>query len=151
MANARRVDYFGYANCIKLDNKNTSVVLGPHCGGRILEYAWQGKNALYLNPEQQGATSQIFTSRGAKFGPCGGRFDVGPEWTMPKHPALWFGEWQAEIIEPRAARMTSVKDKVTGVQLVRDFELDESSSHLKCTQTIRNVSEQTRVLCLLRK
>ena len=50
MANTNLVDYFDYPNCIKLENKNTSVVLEHHCGGRVLEYAWQGQNSLYLEP-----------------------------------------------------------------------------------------------------
>ena len=31
------IDYAGYSDCIKLSNENTRVILGPHCGGRVLE------------------------------------------------------------------------------------------------------------------
>ena len=34
-------------------------------------------------------------------------------------------------------------DPVTGVALERSFKLDESGSHMSCTQTIRNTSEKT--------
>jgi hypothetical protein len=78
---------------------------------------------------------------------CGGRFDIGPEMTVPRHPDLWFGKWTAEIVGPRAARLTSVKDKATGVQLVREFVLDESSSRMTCTQTIKNISDKAVSWC----
>ncbi len=67
--------------------------------------------------------------------------------TIPGHPALWKGKWTAEIIGPRAARMTSMKDTATGVQLVREYRLDEKSTRLTFTQTIRNVSAETKAYC----
>ncbi len=36
--------------------------------------------------------------------------------------------------------MTSQKDTILGVQLIREFILDENSSHLKCIQHIKNIS-----------
>jgi hypothetical protein len=137
-AGTAAIDYFGYPDCIKLENQQTRVVLCPH-GGRVLEYSLQGKNSLYLDPNQKGWMHE----RGKPaVDPCGGRFDIGPENIIPPHPNLWLGKWAAEIIGPRASRLTSVKDEATGTQLVREFRLDESSSKLTCTQTITNVSQQ---------
>jgi hypothetical protein len=137
------VDYFGYERCVKLENEHTRVVLGHHSGGRVLEYSWRGENAIYLDPDGAGWTLE--SRRGA--GATGGRFDIGPEQTIPKHPQLWVGPWTVEIIGPRAARMTSVRDGPTGVQLVREFRLAEDSSKLACTQIIRNVSDRTVEYC----
>jgi len=138
------VDFRGYTGCVLLENANTRVVLGPHTGGRVLEYSWDGQNSLYLNPEQDGWE----TAPGARrVDPCAGRFDVGPEAVVPKRPALWLGAWEAEITGPRQARMTSVEDTATGLQLVRDFVLDAASSHLSCTQTMVNVSRDTQRCC----
>ena len=138
------IDYAGYAGCVLLENDHTRVVLGPLCGGRILEYSWEGRNALYLNAGQNGWDRSSGTGR---IDPCAGRFDVGPEMVIPKHPDLWLGSWEAEITGPRQARMTSVKDKATGLQLVREFVLDASSSHLICTQKMVNVSQDTQRCC----
>jgi hypothetical protein len=137
------VEYFGYVDCIELQNADARVVLCPH-GGRVLEYSWKGKNSLYLDATQKGWTYQPGQRA---IDPCGGRFDIGPENTIPRHPDLWLGKWTAEITGPRAARMTSVADAATGTQLVREFRLDAASSRLICTQTIKNVSQQTTVWC----
>ncbi|MCE5248643.1 hypothetical protein LLG96_00335 [bacterium] len=135
------VDSHGYSKCIQLSNASTTVVLEPNCGGRVLEYTLNGQNAIYNDPRHDGWTYKP-GQRGID--PCGGRFDIGPEMTIPRHNDLWLGSWKAEITGPRSARLTSVEDKATGVQLIRDFKLDKNSSHLKCTQTIKNISNTVK-------
>jgi CubicO group peptidase (beta-lactamase class C family) len=135
------VRYLNYGKAIELTNRKTKVVLCPQAGGRVLEYSLNGKNSLYLDekeaewqPGQPGAASA-------------GRFDIGPELVIPRRSTLWSGEWTGEITGPHSARLTSQQDEATGVQLVRDFELDETSSRLSCTQTIMNVSDETKEWC----
>ena len=140
----RRMDFAGYTGCILLYNGETRVVLDPNCGGRVLEYAWKNKNAIMLDPEQDGWTYQPGEGR---IDPCGGRLDIGPEMTRPKHPVLWLGKWTARTTGPRSARLISQEDPVTGVQLLRDFVLDEEGSHLRVTQTIRNISGEAKEYC----
>jgi hypothetical protein len=140
MESSRFVDYFGYPQCLVLENASARTVLCPH-GGRVLEYAWKGRNAMYLDPEQNGWT---YTPGRPTVEPSAGRFDIGPEQIVPPHPDLWFGSWIGQHTGPHSARLTSVRDAATGVQLVRDFALDPETSHLRCTQTIANVSDQTR-------
>lgn len=134
----------GYDGCVQLENSLVRVVLEPNCGGRVLEYSYKGTNALYMDTKQDGMTYTPGESIG---NPCGGRCDFGPEYTTPKHPDLWFGAWKAEITGLYSARMTSVEDAITGVQLIRDFTLDPKSTHLKFTQTIKNVSKETKSYC----
>ncbi|MBM4035713.1 MAG: hypothetical protein FJ291_28570 [Planctomycetes bacterium] len=140
-----RVDFHGYAGCVKLENESCRVVLCHQCGGRVLEYSWKGTNAMALHPDGAGKVYDPAKKQGGAAD--GGRFDIGPEKVIPPHPDLWVGAWEAEITGPRAARLTSVRDKATGVQLVRDFELDKASSRLRCTQAIRNVSDQPKEWC----
>ena len=140
---SQRIEFFGYKDCIELRNESTRVVLGHHAGGRILEYSLNGVNAILLDPEQAGWV----WDGGKGIGITGGRFDIGPEKLIPKHPALWLGLWKAEILGPGKARMTSIRDESTGVQLVRDFELDDNSSRLTFTQTIRNISDRVTRWC----
>jgi hypothetical protein len=135
----------GYSGCIQLENGNVRVILEPNCGGRVLEYSWKGQNALYVDPKQDG---MVYTPGKPIQDPSGGRCDIGPETTItPRHPDLWYGKWTAEITGPYSARMTSVEDKNTGVQLIRDYKLDKKSSHLKFIQTIKNVSKETKQYC----
>jgi len=142
---ARVVEFFGYNDCIELTNDSTRVVLCPAAGGRVLVYAINGKNALYLPPRGKGFHwDPQNPKRGAM---DAGRFDIGPEQLVPKRPALWMGPWKGEITAARTARLTSVKDEATGVQLVREFVLSPKSSRLKVSQTIVNVSDEPKEYC----
>lgn len=136
--------YFGYPKCIQLKNDRARVILCAEGGGRILEYSWEGKNALYVDLGQKGWS---YERDKPAVNPCGGRFDIGPEMTTVWHPELWLGKWKGEILGPRSARLTSVKDPATGTQLIREFTLDPSSSKLCCKQIIQNASERTISWC----
>lgn len=137
------VQFFGYPDCIELKNDVTRVVLCPAAGGRVLVYERQGVNALYLDQQEAGWVE------GAPGPPASsaGRFDIGPEKIIPRHPKLWSGRWNGEVTGPRAARLTSQPDEATGVQLVREFKLAADSTRLDCKQTIRNVSTETKEWC----
>ncbi|MBA7567835.1 hypothetical protein ES708_09553 [subsurface metagenome] len=135
------VDRYGYTGCVELSNGSIRVVLEPNCGGRIMEYALNGQNVIYVDPEHDG---YVYVPGGRRINPSGGRCDIGPEMLVPSRPALWLGKWKAEIIGPRTARMTSVEDASTGVQLIRTFQLAKDSSHLSYTQTIKNISGETK-------
>jgi hypothetical protein len=141
---ARFVSEHGYAGCIELRNATTRVLLEPNLGGRVLGYALDGVEALYHDPKFDGATRD--TPGRAALIP-GGRFDVGPEFVLPPRPDLWLGRWRAEITGEQAARLTSEVDRTTGLQLVREFRLARTTSHLTCTQTILNRGAVTRVVC----
>jgi len=137
----RKVDVLNYPGCLELSNDTTMAVIGHHVGGRVLSYSHQGTEALYLNPaEADWKTTQrkLVTA---------GRFDIGPEYLVPKRDLLWSGKWKPEIIGPRAVRLTSQPDHATGVQLIREFRLAKDSSHLSCRQIIHNVSEETKYWC----
>jgi hypothetical protein len=140
----RVVEEHGYPGCIELSNGRTRVVLEPNCGGRVLIYSLDGTNVIYIDSAHDGL---VTPAPGVRLFPCAGRFDIGPETTIPKRPVLWREKWEAEITGPRAARMISRKDPATGVQLTREFVLDAESSHLRCTQIITNVSDRTRRYC----
>lgn len=141
---ARVVSYYGYDDCIELANDQIRAVLCPAAGGRVLEYSLAGENALYLPPGDEGWTWSPGSGGGRM---NAGRFDIGPEQMIPPRKALWMGRWRGEITGPRAARLTSPRDESTGVQLVREFVLDEQSSELACTQRIINVSDQLKEYC----
>jgi hypothetical protein len=143
-AGVRRVKLLNYPDCIELSNADTTVVLGHHVGGRVLKYAWRGKDALYLSPEEANWDANDSKARKVV---TAGRFDIGPEYLVPKRDKLWSGRWTAEAIGPHAARLTSQPDEATGVQLVREFRLDARTSHLACTQIIKNVSREPKHWC----
>jgi len=139
----RRVDLLNYPDCHELFNATTRVVIGHHVGGRVLSYRLGDREALYLDPAEADWRNPdrkrpVVTA---------GRFDIGPEYLVPRRDILWSGPWRAQPIGPRAIRLTSRADSATGVQLIREFRLAADSSHLACRQIIRNVSDQTRYWC----
>jgi len=75
-------------------------------GGRVLVYELQGNNVLYIDPKLNG----YIYKPGDIIEPPAGRFDIGPEFTVPAHPGLWLGKWTAKITGPRQAELISRKD-----------------------------------------
>ncbi len=137
------ITFHGYPNCILLENATTRVVLCPHSGGRVLEYAYRGKNALYLEEQHTGQAYQP----GKPASMSAGRFDIGPENKIPKRPLLWSGQWTGKRVGERTARLTSPRDQSTGTQLIREFRLAAEGTHLECKQTIVNISDQVTEWC----
>ncbi|MEQ9406997.1 MAG: hypothetical protein RIK87_04695 [Fuerstiella sp.] len=138
---AEQITWFGYTRAIEIRNDQVRVVLCPEVGGRVLEYALNGKNVLYVSEAERQ------WKPGDRPQASAGRFDIGPELVIPRREILWSGEWQSEITGKYSARLTSQTDPATGVQLIRDFQLDPASSHLSCTQTIVNKSETVKEWC----
>ena len=136
-AGTRSVREFGYEGCIELANAVTRVVLDPNVGGRVLRYAHDDVDVLHREPAQDG---QVWSPAAQLQHPAGGRFDIGPEYGGLSRQEIWFGRWQAEIIGPWSARLTSATVAGSGLQIVREFTL-RAESHLRCTQTIHNRGE----------
>ncbi|MCO8125247.1 DUF4380 domain-containing protein [Stieleria sp. TO1_6] len=137
------VDFGIYQDCPVLTNSTTRVVFCPQVGGRILEYSINGINALFVSQyELTGDASGI----GGK-SPSAGRFDIGPERIAPNRNEFFTGPWTVTAHGARSLQMTSQIGQATGVQLTRDFELDNESSRLVFKQTIKNVSDTTRQYC----
>lgn len=135
------VTYFGYENAIELKNGTTRVVLCPDVGGRVLEYSFNGKNVLYLSDDEKKWKPGDKPHSGA------GRFDIGPELVIPRRSTLWSGRWTGKVTGPVSARLESQTDDGTGVRLIREFRLDDTTSHLRCTQTIVNESDSVKEWC----
>ena len=49
----RRVKVLNFPDCFELSNADARVTLCHQVGGRVLEYSFQGKNALYLDPREE--------------------------------------------------------------------------------------------------
>jgi len=139
-----KVDYFGYEDCLRLENTQTRVTVCPQAGGRVLEYAHEGTNSIYLNNEQREWRYQPDVP---SVDPCGGRFDIGPERVITPHPDLWLGDWTGEIVGEGKIRLTSKRDSATGIRLVRDFTLATDSSRLLCEQRMINESDKPVSCC----
>jgi len=138
------LEFRGYKACMELRNKTTRVIISGACGGRVLEYSINGKNVIYLDKKHDGWK---YDPKKKIIDPCGGRFDIGPEYTIPKHPVLWLGKWTLEKTGKYSIKATSQKDLQTGVRLVRTFKLAHDSSKLTISQEIINISKKTIHWC----
>jgi len=137
----RQVKFHGYEEAVELSNSRHRVILCPEVGGRVLEYSHDGNNVLYLSDEE------LQWKQGDRPASSAGRFDIGPELIIPERQVLWQGAWSIRITGPRSVQLTSPDCASAGVRLVRDFQLDESSSRLLCTQTIVNISDKVTEWC----
>ena len=142
-AQVTSIKYGIYQACPVIENPSTRVVLCPEAGGRVLEYSLDGVNALYLSQYEQTGDAQ-FEGEG-KF--TAGRFDIGPEKVAPRRDESFRGSWDFKITGPRSVQLIGPLEQSTGVQLIRDFQLDPKSSRLHCTQTIKNFSDETVQYC----
>lgn len=144
---AKFAEFHGYSRAVELTlgQPRARAVLCPQAGGRVLEYYVDGRRALFLDEEDRPRTDGQGGSISA------GRFDFGPELTVPAHPEIWSGTWTAEITGPHSARLVSPHSPKAGVQVLRDFELHPptltGASRLSCRQTLVNVSDQPREYC----
>ncbi|MEM7785048.1 MAG: hypothetical protein AAF623_16985 [Planctomycetota bacterium] len=135
----KKVKFLNYESCIELFNPNCRVVLGHHVGGRILAYETDGKNILYVDPDEKNWTPGDLEQT-AK--PSAGRFDIGPEVKLPRTGVIWNGSWTPKIVGKRKAQLTSQIDPEFQIQVTREFELDETTTRLNITQTVTNYGKR---------
>ncbi|MFM7057893.1 MAG: serine hydrolase domain-containing protein [Planctomycetota bacterium] len=144
---ARIQPWNGHQQAVELTRGETRVVLGPETGGRVLEYSIAGRGVLHLD-ERESAWKPGMPPQSSA-----GRFDFGPELVVPRHPVLWSGPWTAEVTGPHSARLLSLRDAESGVQLIRDFSLveeqgrDWSGAVLVCRQRLMNVGSSVVEYC----
>ncbi len=137
-----RSDVGCYKDCLTISNQVAKVVTCER-GGRILVYQRDDKNILFLrdesnwDPNGKGLAKQL----------SGGRFDIGPEQIQSRGDLLWNGDWNATATAPRQITMTSQVDPDSGLQVVRVFQLDESTSQLTITQNVTNKGRDTVRQC----
>ncbi len=142
--NLNQVDFGRFKACPSIGNSTVRVVFCPQVGGRILEYSLRGQNSLFVSKHDLGADGADIAW---KDDPSAGRFDIGPEAIVPRRDELFRGQWTAQSTGERSLRLTSQSSSSTGVQLIREFELDERGSRLRCTQRIKNISDRSVEYC----
>ena len=143
---AKVVTFHNYTQAIELKRGNAKAILCPQAGGRVLEFSVAGRHAMFMDEQEK------VWQPGKPSPSSAGRFDYGPELTVLAHPKLWSDDWAGEITGACSAKLTSPKDEIAGIQLVREFDLRSSAAgtetlRLVCQQTIFNVSNEVREVC----
>lgn len=147
-ATAHIVPFHGYDRAIELKRGSARAVLSPQAGGRVLQFAVDGKDAMFLEDAEKA------WQPGKPVAASAGRFDYGPELTVIPHPELWSGDWTGEITGMNSAKLTSPRAEKAGIQLTREIMLvceerrgGDAPCHLVCKQTIHNISKDVREVC----
>ncbi|QDU22706.1 hypothetical protein [Urbifossiella limnaea] len=140
---ARQTPFHGYERAVELTLGSGRAVVAPEAGGRVLSFTAGTAEAMWLDPAEKA------WKPGQPPPSSAGRFDFGPELTVPAHPKTWGGDWSAEVTKDNAVRLTSPRDDPAGVQLVREFRLVPRGAlvGLNCKQTMTNVGKEVREVC----
>ena len=135
------IDYRGYSDCIKISNNNTTVIISPRTGGRILSYSLNGEDIIYHDSLQDGKTFLDWTL--VNFDWCGGRFDYGPEkYVTNRHASTWSGAWDVIQKTNYSVKIVSQPDFLLGIISYREFIISPDNSSLTIKSTMRNFSKE---------
>jgi len=141
-----RVDYKGWKNAYRFQTTGMVMTVVGDIGARIMEYGFPGHNIFWQDPAFFGATLQ----EKGMFLPGGSQFDLldehGP--VSPKEPALWTGEYNVDIKAPTILTATSQVGTNTGLQIIRDIEINPLTGEAVIKQTVYNKSVQKQKIAI---
>jgi hypothetical protein len=111
------------------------AVAVPQAAGRVVHFSLGGENVLY-NPVKNGQPQP-----GGGYG-----LDLGPERTVPPHPAIWSGKHTWALLGDIAA-ITSERDPAVGIRVGKNVMIDGATGALDILQRMVNVSDRDQAWC----
>lgn len=145
------ISYRSWDYCYKISNKNVEIIINPAYGGHILYYGLKNlnSNSLWADSTINGYTIEKYrNSSSGKKTPDSGRFDIGNERLTQKiHDISWEGSYSVRIVNDYSVIVTSYPSKESGIQLSREYTLDNEGSHLIVKQTMENISTREVKYC----
>lgn len=117
-----------------IDGKVAAVAL-PAAAGRVVYYGLDGENLLY-NPVKNGQPQP-----GGGYG-----LDLGPERTIPAHPAIWTGKHTWATLGD-IVTITSERDPAVGIRVGKNVMIDGATGALDLLQRMANVSAGETAWC----
>jgi hypothetical protein len=117
------------------DAKVVAIAL-PQTAGRIVRYSLDGQNILY-NPEKNGQPQP-----GGGYG-----LDLGPERTIPSHPAIWTQKHFWAKLGTNIVTLTSERDPAVGIRVEKQIAMDAATGSLDILQRMKNVSDKDQAWC----
>jgi len=144
----KKIDYNGWNDCWELSNPVVRLVVVPQIGGRIMEYSIDGDNALWQNEKELGKVS------GADVGRTWRNYGGHKAWNAPQSKwrttdrDYYYDSMPAQIVplsQPNGGmagvRVVCAPIKHLGYQIVRDIELSQTTSRVRVTERMRNISD----------
>jgi hypothetical protein len=144
---------------VSLDLKNDLIEVQavPEIGGRIIQYKLGDYGFFWVNedlagkpiPESRlGPNGEWLNYGGDKLWPAPQGWGSDQEWFGPPDPVLDGGPYTAEVTKENgravAIRLTSQKDKRSGIQFSRVFKIFDDSSRVSIEATMKNIDTKPR-------
>ena len=152
-------EFRGWAGACVLDNGLVRLVAVPDIGGRVMACDLGPYPFLFVDPDLAGKLfspeeNQGDGSLGAwknyggdKTWPAPQGWERDDQWHGPPDPVLDTGRYTLDDLCADGAtatvRMTSPADPRTGVQITRQFTLQDDSSRVMVSISFRNTTQQT--------
>jgi hypothetical protein len=142
---------------IDLRNDLIEVQVVPQIGGRIIQYKlgdygffWVNKQLAGLQPPPTGVgpNGEWLNYGGDKMWPAPQGWDGDDQWPGPPDPVLDGGPYTAQLTKendrPVAVRLTSQKDKRSGIQFSRLLRIFDDTTHVSIDATMKNIDVKPR-------
>jgi len=142
---------------IDLKNDLIEVQAVPEIGGRIIQYKLGDYGFFWVNddlagkpiPESRlGPNGEWLNYGGDKLWPAPQGWGSDQEWFGPPDPVLDGGPYTAEVTKENgravAVRLTSQKDKRSGIQFSRVFKIFDDSTRVSIEATMKNIDTKPR-------
>ncbi len=107
------------------------AVAVPQAAGRVVRYSLDGENILYTPPNKPGG---------------GYGLDLGPERSIPAHPAIWTGKHTWALLGD-IVTVTSERDPAVGMRVGKNLMIDGGTGALDILQRMTNVSDREQAWC----
>jgi hypothetical protein len=141
---------------IDLKNELIEVQAVPEIGGRIIQYKLGDYGFFWVNeaiagteppPSCLGPNGEWLNYGGDKLWPAPQGWGSDQEWFGPPDPVLDGGSYTAELTKKNgravAIRLTSQKDKRSGIQFSRVFKIFDDTTRVSIESTMKNIDTNT--------
>jgi hypothetical protein len=142
---------------IDLKNDLVELQVVPEIGGRVIQYKlgdygffWVNEQLAGIEPPASGVgpNGEWLNYGGDKLWPAPQGWSNEQQWPGPPDPVLDGGPYTAEITRENGApvtiRLTSKKDKRSGIQFSRMIKIFDGTTHVSIDATMKNVDTKPR-------
>jgi len=142
---------------IDLKNDLIELQVVPEIGGRVIQYKlgeygffWVNEQLAGMEPPASGVgpNGEWLNYGGDKLWPAPQGWDNDQQWPGPPDPVLDGGPYTAELLrennQPVAVRLTSRKDKRSGIQFSRVVKIFDDTTRVSVDATMKNIDTKPR-------
>jgi hypothetical protein len=152
-AAASQSDYRGWKS-IRLANSMISLHIVPEIGGRVIQFAQDGSEFLWVNPKLAGKEPPAsgladdgswLNYGGDKLWPAPQGWDGESQWPGPPDAVLDGQPYRAEMLsDGRSVRLTSRDDSRSGIRFSRIVRVADGTTRVSFQATMTNIDTKPR-------